>query len=77
VEYLGGFRRSDVLDFLTRALEDLTGRQPTLATIDQIADEALGSLESFNGIYPEAGLETVVTIARARLLAHSGGGTHD
>ncbi len=74
VEYLGGFTRSDVLNFLTRASEDLTGRQPQPATIGQTADEVLDPLTAFNGIYQEADLETVVTELRSRLrLQHSGG----
>jgi hypothetical protein len=77
VEYLGGFRQSDVLDFLTRAIEDLAGQPPAPATIAQIAGEALDSLTDFNGIFPEADLETVVARVRPRLPAQHGGGTRD
>jgi hypothetical protein len=74
VEYLGGFTRSDVLNFLTRASEDLTGAQPHPATISQTVDEVLAPLPAFNGIYQEADLETAVTELRSRLrLQHSGG----
>lgn len=74
VEYLGGFTRSDVLDFLTRASGDLTGAQPHPATISQTVDEVLAPLPAFNGIYQEADLETVANELRSRLrLQHSGG----
>jgi hypothetical protein len=75
VEYLGGFTRSDVLDFLTRAGQDLTGQPPLPATIGQTADELLAPLPAFNGIYREADLETLVTGLRSRLWRQNGGGT--
>jgi len=75
VEYLGGFTRSDVLDFLTRAGQDLTGQPPLPATIGQTADELLAPRPAFNGIYREADLETLVTGLRSRLRRQNGGGT--
>jgi len=74
VEYLGGFTRSDVLDFLTRASQGLTGRQPLPAVIGQTVDEVLAPLTVFNGIYREVDLETVVTELRSRLRLQHGGG---
>lgn len=75
VEYLGGFTRSDILNFLSQASEDLTGRPPHPATIGQTADEILAPLPAFNGIYQEADLETVVSGLRSRLRLQHGGGT--
>jgi Trypsin-like peptidase domain len=74
VEYLGGFTRSDVLDFLSRASQDLTGQPPHPATISQTADEVLAPLPAFNGIYRDADLETMVTGLRSRLRLQHGGG---
>ena len=74
VEYLGGFTRSDVLDFLTRAGQALTGQPPHPAAIGQTADEILAPLPAFNGIYREADLETVVTGLRSRVRLRHGGG---
>ncbi|WP_448625263.1 trypsin-like serine peptidase [Geodermatophilus sp. URMC 64] len=69
VEYLGGFPRGAVLDFLARAHADLTGRPADPAVLDQIADRALTPLTSFNGIYRADDVETVVTALRADLRA--------
>jgi len=75
VEYLGGFTRGDVLDFLTRASQDLTGQPPLPAMIGQTADEVLASLSDFNEFYREADLEAAVTELRSRLRLQHGGGT--
>jgi hypothetical protein len=76
VEYLGGFTRGDVLDFLTRASQVLTGQPANPATIGQTADEVLAPLPpAFNGFYREADLETVVTELRSSLRLQHGGGT--
>src|SRR4051794_21276145 len=54
VEYVGGFRRSDVLDLLTLAAEDLVGESLERPAMEVIADRVLLPLADFNGNYPDA-----------------------
>ena len=58
VEFLGGFRRSDLLNLMTRASQELTGTtdQPTL---EAAVTRALVNLENFNDTYADEQLATV------------------
>jgi hypothetical protein len=75
VEFVGGFRRADILDLLTLASRDLTG-DVNLAAINQAADRALVGLADFNGLYADGDLATVSERLRPdlELLRHQGGG---
>ncbi|MDP5181596.1 trypsin-like peptidase domain-containing protein [Blastococcus sp. BMG 814] len=67
VEYLGGFTRADVLDLLTRAHEDLTGRPPLVEVVDAVADPVLAPLRDFNGVYAASDLPAVAAALRPDL----------
>jgi len=58
VEFIGGFRHSDLVDLLTDASQDLTG-DVDIAAINQAADRALVGLTDFNGLYADEDLATV------------------
>jgi hypothetical protein len=58
VEYVGGFRRVDIVDLLTLASRDLTG-DVDLTAMDEAADRALAGLTDFNGLYADEDLATV------------------
>jgi Trypsin-like peptidase domain len=58
VEFVGGFRRTDILDLLTIASRDLTDGVDMNA-MNQIANRALVGLADFNGIYADELLATV------------------
>ena len=75
VEYVGGFRRADLLDFLTLASRDLTG-DVDLAAMNQAADRALVGLADFNGLYADEDLATVSERLRLdlELLRQAGSG---
>ena len=64
VEFLGGFRRADVVDVLTRAAQDLLGQPENPAVVDAFADTALTGLASFNGLYAADALPTVAERVR-------------
>jgi Trypsin-like peptidase domain len=76
VEFLGGFTRRQVLDFLTRACRDLARVDPNPLVIEAAADRVLARLASFNGVYKAGDLELVVAAVRDDLLAwwRQGGG---
>nr|WP_281371619.1 trypsin-like peptidase domain-containing protein [Petropleomorpha daqingensis] len=67
VEFLGGFRRSDVVDVLTRAAEDLLGAPANPPVVEAFADVALQGLASFNGLYAAEDLPTVAERVRPAL----------
>jgi hypothetical protein len=69
VEFLGGFTRRDVLDFLTRAHLDLARTPPDPRRIEEVADRVLAPLASFNGVYRAGDLEVVGEAVRADLFA--------
>jgi V8-like Glu-specific endopeptidase len=58
VEFVGGFRRADILDLLTLASQDLTGGVD-MAAMNQAVDRALVGLEDFNNLYADEDLATV------------------
>jgi hypothetical protein len=76
VEFLGGFSRRHVLDFLTRAHRDLARTDPDPRVIEGVADRVLAPLTSFNGVYRAPDLEVVAAAVRADLFAwwKKGGG---
>jgi hypothetical protein len=67
VEFLGGFRRTDVVDVLTRATEDLLGAPENPAVVEAFADVALQGLASFNGLFAADDLPTVAERLRPAL----------
>ena len=69
VEFLGGFTRRHVLDFLARAHRDLAHSDANRLVLDEIADRLLAPLTPFNGVYPAHDLEHVTTAVRADLFA--------
>lgn len=75
VEFLGGFSRSDLVNLLTRASQELTG-QADPGRLGIAADRALLSIPDFNGIYADDQLATVTEGLRPDLvvLRHEGGG---
>ena len=75
VEFIGGFRRADILDFLTLASRDLTG-DVDIAAMNQAADRALVGLADFNGLYADEHLATVSErlLPDLELLRSQGGG---
>jgi hypothetical protein len=60
VDYVGGFTSQDVLNCLTRAANSLIG-QADPRRIEAVTALALGNLSSFNGVYGDSDLITVVT----------------
>jgi hypothetical protein len=76
VEFLGGFTRRHVLDFLTRAHRDLARTDPDPLVLDAVADRVLARLASFNGVYRARDLELVAAAVRDDLFAwwKKGGG---
>ena len=76
VEFLRGFTRRHVLDFLTRAHRDLTRAEPNPVALRTIADRVLAARTAVNGVYPAADLELVGAALRDDLLAFEqrGGG---
>jgi hypothetical protein len=71
VEFVGGFTRRAVLDFLARAHVDLVGVEPNPVALDTIADRVLARLDGQNGTYPASALEPVSTALRDDLYAWS------
>ena len=76
VEFIGGFRRADILDVLTRASQELQGQgQVNLAQLGTFADTALVNLQDFNGLYADDLLATVTDRLRLALqVLHQAGG---
>lgn len=72
VEYLGEFRRSDVLDLLTVASRELTGAVNDMA-LAWATDRALLDLDNVNGLYDPAQLATVAERLRDDLALIAGG----
>jgi V8-like Glu-specific endopeptidase len=58
VEFVGGFRRADILDLLTLASRDLTG-DVDIAAMNQATKRALVGLKDFNGMYADEDLAKV------------------
>jgi hypothetical protein len=76
VEFIGGFRRADVLNELTRASRELRGQEVDLTQLGAFADAALVNLQDFNGVYGDELLTTVTDRLRPALqvLKQPGGG---
>jgi V8-like Glu-specific endopeptidase len=76
VEFIGGFRRSDLLDLLSDASRDLTDSAPNIGLIENAADLALLNLPDFNGLYADDLLSTVSERLRPQLelFGAAGGG---
>ncbi len=66
VEFIGGFRKADIVDVLTRASQELTG-VVDLAVVEHDADLALIGLDSFNGVYADELLAVVTERLRPAL----------
>lgn len=75
VEYLGGFRQTDLTDFLARASRTLRGDSDPAAN-DTIAARVLLGHTAFNGEYPQADLPAVIEAMRPdlTLFRQDGGG---
>jgi hypothetical protein len=75
VEYLGGFRQTDLTDFLARASRTLKGDSDPAAN-DAIAARVLLGHTAFNGDYPQADLPAIIDALRPDLAVfrHEGGG---
>lgn len=67
VEFIGGFRRSDVVDLLTDASRDLTHTDANIGVIENTADLAMLNLPNFNGVYADELLPTVSERLRPHL----------
>jgi Trypsin-like peptidase domain len=76
VEFIGGFRRADILNVLTRASQELRGQdQVDRAQLGNFADTALVGLQDFNGLYADDLLATVADRLRLPLqILHQAGG---
>jgi V8-like Glu-specific endopeptidase len=77
VEFIGGFRRSDLVDLLTEASQDLTHTAATPGVIENAVDVAVLNLQNFNGVYADELLPTVSEKLRPQLelfRAAGGGG---
>lgn len=75
VEFIGGFRRGDILSLLSNASRALTGAV-NLQVVNAAADRALVNLPDFNGLYADEQLATVNERLRLDLdvLEQAGGG---
>lgn len=76
VEYIGGFRRADLLDVMTRASQELTGTAD-LAALTHTVDLAIGGLPEFNGVFEDEQLAVVTErlgLELASLARAAGGG---
>jgi V8-like Glu-specific endopeptidase len=67
VEFIGGFRRSDLVDLLTDASQDLTHTAANSGVIENTADLAVLNLQNFNGVYADELLPTVSERLRPQL----------
>jgi hypothetical protein len=66
VEFIGGFRRSDLVDLLTAASQDLTDGVSS-DVIENAANVAVQNLEHFNGVYADELLATASERLRPQL----------
>jgi hypothetical protein len=66
VEFIGGFRRADILDLLTLASRDMRG-EVDIAEVNAAATRALVGLPHFNGLYAAELLATVTERLRLDL----------
>ena len=68
VEFLGGFQRADLLNFLTEATNDMPMKGPAIqALIDYAVSRALIGIEGVNGAYTDDQLAVVTDRLRADL----------
>ena len=76
VEFIGGSCCADILNVLTRVLQELRGQdQVDCAQLGNFADTALVGLQDFNGLYADDLLATVADRLRLPLqILHQAGG---